>query len=38
MPSLDELKQGIFDYTMLRLGHGMVDCELDPAHLEMAYA
>ena len=37
MPSLDELKQGIFDYTMTRLGSGMVDVELDPVHLEMAY-
>jgi len=39
MPSsLDELKQGVFDYTLLRLGSGMVDVELDPAHLEMSYA
>ncbi len=38
MPTLDELKQGVFDYVLLRLGSGMVDVELDPAHLEMAYA
>jgi hypothetical protein len=38
MPSLDELKQDIFSYTRLRLGEGMVDCELDPEHLEMAYS
>lgn len=37
MPSLDELKQSIFSYAMLRLGSGMVDVELDPEHLEMAY-
>lgn len=37
MPSLDELKQGIFQYTTLRLGDGMVDVELSPEHLEMAY-
>lgn len=38
MSTLESLKQGIFDYVMLRLGDGMVDVELDPAHLEMAYA
>ena len=37
MPSLDELKQDIFDYTLLRLGNGMITVELDPEHLEMAY-
>ena len=37
MPTLDELKQDIFDYTKLRLGGGMVDVELDPDHYEMAY-
>lgn len=38
MPSLDELKQGVFDYVRLRLGDGMVSVELDPEHYEMAYA
>jgi hypothetical protein len=38
MPDLDELKQGVFDYARLRLGDGMVDVELSPEHLEMAYS
>lgn len=38
MPSLDELKQGVFDYVRLRLGDGMVSVELDPEHYEMSYA
>ena len=37
MPTLTELKQDIFDYTALRLGEGIVDLELDPAHYEIAY-
>ena len=37
MPTLLELKQDIFDYTALRLGEGIVDLELDPAHYEIAY-
>lgn len=37
MDSLKKLKQDIFDYSELRLGKGIVDTELDPAHLEIAY-
>jgi len=37
MPTLTELKQDIFDYTALRLGEGIIDLELDPAHYEIAY-
>lgn len=37
MATLDALKQEIFDYVLNRLGSGMVDVELDPAHLETAY-
>lgn len=37
MPTLDELKQEVFDYTRFRLGDGMVDFELDQVHLETAY-
>ena len=37
MPTLLELKQDIFDYTALRLGEGIIDLELDPAHYEIAY-
>jgi hypothetical protein len=38
MSTLESLKKDIFEYTKLRLGDGMVDVELDPAHLEMAYS
>jgi len=38
MSTLENLKQGVFDYARLRLGDGMVDVELDPAHYEMAYS
>lgn len=38
MSSLDELKQGVFDYVRLRLGDGMIDVELSPEHYEMSYA
>jgi len=37
MNSLDELKQGVFDYARLRLGGQMVDLELDPEHYQVAY-
>lgn len=31
------LKQQLFDYIMLQLGHGIIDVELDGEHLEAAY-
>lgn len=37
MATLEELKQGVFNYVALRLGSGIVDIELDPAHYEVAY-
>lgn len=37
MASLEELKQGVFDYITARLGGGMIDIELDPIHYETAY-
>jgi hypothetical protein len=37
MTNLDEMKQEVFDYAKLRLGYGMIDIELDPAHFEVAY-
>ena len=37
MPTLTELKQDIFDYAALRLGEGIIDLELDPAHYEISY-
>lgn len=36
--SLDELKEELFQNVRLRLGDGIVDIELDPAHLEAAYS
>ena len=33
----NQAKQEIFDYVKVRLGDGMVEVELDPAHLEMAF-
>jgi hypothetical protein len=35
--SLQELKEGLFKNLELRLGGGMIDIELDPAHYEAAY-
>jgi hypothetical protein len=35
--SLQELKEGLFKSLELRLGGGMVDIELDPAHYEASY-
>ena len=35
--SLDELKESLFQNIRLRLGDGIVDIELDPAHLDAAY-
>jgi hypothetical protein len=35
--SLYELKEGLFKSLELRLGGGMIDIELDPAHYEAAY-
>lgn len=36
--SLDELKEALFQNVRLRLGDGIVDIELDPAHLEAAFS
>ena len=30
-------KQEIFDYVKTRLGDGMIEVELDPKHLQMAF-
>lgn len=35
--SLDELKEELFANLKLRLGDGIIDLELDPAHYEAAY-
>lgn len=35
--TLDELKQALFKNIGLRLGEGIIDLELDPAHYEAAY-
>lgn len=35
--SLDELKENLFADLRLRLGEGIIDLELDPAHIESAY-
>ena len=37
MESLKDKKQKVFDYVELRLGKGIIDIELDAAHLEIAY-
>lgn len=37
MADLTELKQRLFQNIQLRLGSGIIDLELDPAHLEAAY-
>ena len=34
---INAAKQEIFDYVRLRLGDGMIEVELDPAHYEMAF-
>ena len=34
---INSAKQEIFDYVRLRLGDGMIEVELDPAHYEMAF-
>jgi hypothetical protein len=35
--NLTALKKGVFDYVALRLGDGIIDLELDPAHYEIAF-
>lgn len=35
--TLDPLKQSLIDYVRLELADGIIDIELDPAHLEAAY-
>ncbi len=35
--NLTGLKKDVFDYVALRLGEGIIDLELDPAHYEVAY-
>lgn len=37
MATLEQAKHELFDDVRLRLGEGIVDIELDPAHLENAY-
>jgi hypothetical protein len=37
-PSLKSLKEEVFDYVRTMLGDGMIDIELDPKHLEIAYS
>lgn len=37
-PSLKSLKEEVFDYVKTMLGDGMIDIELDPKHLEIAYS
>lgn len=37
MATLEQAKKELMDYVRLRLGDGIVDLELDPAHLENAY-
>lgn len=37
MDNLADLKQKVFNYVRFRLGDGMVDIEVDPAHFETAY-
>lgn len=36
--NLEELKQGLFDNLLLRLGGGIIDLELDPEHMQAAYS
>lgn len=35
--SLKTLKEDVFDYVKTMLGEGMIDVELDPKHMEIAY-
>lgn len=35
MSTLDDAKQQVYDYVKLMLGDGMIDVELDPAHLQV---
>jgi len=37
MPTLTELKQGVYDYAAMRLGAGIVDVELTADHYAIAY-
>ena len=37
MADLTTLKQEVFTYVANRLGEGIIDLELDPAHYETAY-
>lgn len=37
MSDLNALKHEIFNYVTLRLANGIIDVELDPEHLEVAY-
>ena len=37
MPTLTELKQGVYDYAAMRLGAGIVDVELTADHYATAY-
>ncbi len=37
MADLNTLKQDVFNYIALRLGDGIIDLELDPAHYEVAF-
>lgn len=37
MSTLEQAKKELFDYVKVRLGEGIIDLELDPAHLENAY-
>jgi hypothetical protein len=36
MSTLDDAKQQVYEYVKLMLGDGMIDVELDPAHLQVA--
>jgi len=38
MAELSALKQEVFEYVGTRLGEGIIDLELDPAHYETAYS
>lgn len=37
MSQLDDAKQQVFDYVKTMLGDGMIDVELDPQHLQVAF-
>lgn len=36
MSTLDDAKQQVYEYVKLMMGDGMIDVELDPAHLQVA--